>query len=139
MSRRVVLAWVALWVGCGTVEAPPARVALAGTWVFDPSRAERLFVVSAAEEGPERARALERALRDMKDLRIVFTTDRVTLATSLAARTVEYRVRHVQGPMVDIERNRDGSWVTTSIMVEGDEMTWFDADGEIEFVLKRHP
>lgn len=138
MGLRLVYGLISLLVGCGpaaTAASPSA--ALDGTWVFDPSRAERLFVVTAAPEGPERERALERTLRDMKDLEIVFAKNHVTLSTGLASRTVEFRVRQVEGSVVDLERLRDGQWIHTALAVEGDAMTWFDSDGEIEFVLRR--
>lgn len=138
MGSRFVSGLLSLLVSCGpaaTGASPSA--ALEGTWVFDPSRAERLFVVTAAPEGPERKRALERTLRDMKDLEIVFAKDQVTLSTGLTSRTVEFRVGQIEGSVVDLERLRDGQWIHTSLAVEGDTMTWFDSDGEIEFVLKR--
>jgi len=73
----------------------------------------------------------------MKGLTVVFTANEVTLTTAAARRTVPYRIRERQGPMVELERERDGQWLGTSVMVQGDAMTWFDTQGEIEFVLRR--
>ena len=128
-----------LAIGCGSAEAPDPPD-LRGQWVFDAERAEQLYVVSSMPEGPERDRALQRAKRDMKDLEVDFDEQTATLHTPWSERTVHYEVVRWYGPLVDIVGRRDpyAPPVSSSLELEGEHLTWFDADGEVEFVLRRN-
>lgn len=140
MRSLAYVVFVGLLVGCGpSTTAPSPSLVLGGTWVFDPTRADRLLVVQVAPEGPERERALERALEDMATFSVTFAPPLVTLKTDVASRTVPYRIRQIEGSIVELERDRDGEWVSTSLAVEGDRLTWFDVDGDVEFVFRRTP
>jgi hypothetical protein len=127
---------LALGAACGS-GAGPAVPQLPGTWIFDEARVSELYEVVAAPEGPERERALARARSQHAEFEIVFTDDEATLMTGTARRSVPYRVRAWHGLVVQLEALHGETVVTTIVKVDEDRMTWFDRDGEVEFVLRR--
>lgn len=134
--RRGLLSMVFIVAGCGSPPPVDTPTKLLGTWQGDLSRLEQLRVV-ADTRGDERARALARAKDQLSGLRIVFTADEATMTTTAKTLSVPYQVRGWQGPMVELQTLQDGRVVATSLRVDDDQLTWFDREGEIEFVLRR--
>jgi hypothetical protein len=129
---------LALGAACGSRQRADTPQ-LPGTWVFDEARVGELYEVIAAPDGPERDRALARARSRHADLRIEFTETEATLDTGAARRSLPYRLRAWNGPVVQLEGLQGEQVVVSTLKVDGDRMTWFDRDGEIEFVLRRQP
>jgi hypothetical protein len=131
------LAFAAVLVACEGGEVRDETLRLQGVWEADPSRFERLRVVEAAPEGPERDRVRAMIARDFEALTITFTADEALLQTVTSRRTVPYRIQSAQGPLVVLAGLHGDRTVYTTLSVEADRMTWFDADGQIEYVLRR--
>ena len=129
------IAFAAL-VACGSGEPKPPPD-LAGTWELDETRVAQLYEVTTVPEGPERDRALARALHQHGAMRVEFTEDVATLYTKNATRSLPYKIRAWHGPVVQLEGLQGDQVVSTTLKVDGDRLTWFDRDGEIEFVLRR--
>ncbi len=123
--------------GCGSKPAEPPKPDLVGTWVLDEARVGTLYEVTSAPEGPERSRAEARVRRAHADLLVEFSVDTVQLSVGSLEREVTYQVLGTYGPLVVVEGVHDGGVVNTTLKLEGDHLTWFDADGEVEFVLPR--
>jgi hypothetical protein len=121
---------------CGGGERPPPP-ALAGTWKLDETRIAELYEVAAAPSGPERERAIVRALDHHRALEIEFTDEVATLHTENATRSLPYRIRAWHGNALQVEGLQGDEVVSSTLKVDGDRLTWFDRDGEIEFVLRR--
>lgn len=135
MQRRW-LSVVLVLLGCVQTSRVDTPALLPGVWVTDTSRLNELRVVDHLV-GDERARALARAEEDYRDLQIVFTLDEASMTLGGVTRTVHYRVVGWQGPIVDLQTLQNGVETRTSLRVDGDQLTWFDRDGEVEFVLRR--
>lgn len=141
MSGRLlgsVIAALLLSSACGKAEPPP-KPDLRGRWVFDRDRADQLYVVTSMPEGPEQQRALQRAYKDMEGLEVEFDDQTATLRTAWSERTVYYEVTRWYGPLVDVVGRPDpyGPPTSSSLRIDGERLTWFDADGEVEFVLRK--
>lgn len=134
--RFVLGALFALGAACGSGERPDPPQ-LPGTWVFDETRAAELYEVISAPVGPERERALARAHSRHADLQIEFTDDEAKLSSGALRRSLPYRIRAWTGPVVQVEGLQGDDVVVSTMKVDGDRLTWFDRDGEIEFVLRR--
>lgn len=123
--------------GCGTKPAEPLKPDLTGTWVLDDARVEALYEVSSAPEGPERLRAVARVKRAHADLVVEFGGETVQLSVGGIEREVTYQVIGTYGPLVVVEGLDGTEVINTTLKLEGDHLTWFDGDGEVEFVLRR--
>lgn len=136
VARFVLAAVFALGAACGSGERPDPPQ-LPGTWVFDDARAGELYEVVTAPVGPERDRALARARSRHADLQIEFTDDEAKLRSGAVQRSLPYRIRAWHGPVVQVEGLQGDDVMVSTLKVDGDRLTWFDRDGEIEFVLRR--
>ncbi len=137
VRRRSFLALTALLVAACADPQPPPPPNLEGVWKTDEMRLSELYEVTVAPRGEEAVRALERVRRNHQHLRIEFTADLVSLRGAGEARVVPYRVLGSWGPLMQLEGLHQDGVVNTMIKVDGDHLTWFDADGQIEFVLIR--
>lgn len=135
---RLVLALLLAASACTASETRPPP-SLPGTWVFDHTRIAELYEVTTTPKGPERDRAIVRARNRHAHLRIDFTQTEATLVNGAHRRSLPYRIRAWHGPVVQVEGLQGDDVVVSTLKVDGDRMTWFDRDGEVELVLRRQP